>query len=111
MVKDLKELDKYPWTGHSAIMGKRKNPLIPCLSSKNRFTPLICSEGAPKGIQLGQEKPEKYLAEKTIEDVLLHFGDTVREARRRYRQFVKEGVDQGTKELYCDAREKKGNYL
>ncbi|MBW1939594.1 MAG: transposase, partial [Deltaproteobacteria bacterium] len=79
-VKDLKELDKYPWTGHGAIMGKRRNPLIPCLSSKNR-----------------QEKPEKYLAEKTIEDVLLHFGDTVREARRRYRQFVKEGVDQGSR--------------
>ncbi|MBW1720343.1 MAG: transposase [Deltaproteobacteria bacterium] len=79
-VKDLKELDKYPWTGHGAIMGKRRNPLIPCLSSKNR-----------------QEKPEKYLAEKTIEDVLLHFGDTVREARRRCRQFVKEGVDQGSR--------------
>ena len=61
-------------------MGKRRNPLIPCLFSKNR-----------------QEKPEKYLAEKTIEDVLLHFGDTVREARRRYRQFVKEGVDQGSR--------------
>jgi hypothetical protein len=46
---------------------------------------------------LGPEKPEKYLAEKTIEDVLIHFGDTVREARRRYRQFVKEGVDQGSR--------------
>ena len=28
LVKDLKELDRYPWTGHSAILGKRKNPLI-----------------------------------------------------------------------------------
>jgi len=78
LVKDLKELDKYRWTGHSAIMGKRKNPLVPRLSSKNK-----------------QEKPEKYLAEKTIEDVLLHFGSKVREARRRYRQFVKNGVEQG----------------
>jgi hypothetical protein len=37
------------------------------------------------------------LAEATIEDVLLHFGDTVKVARRRYRQFVKQGVDQGTR--------------
>ena len=80
LVKDLKELDRYPWTGHSAIIGKRKNSLVPCPSPKNK-----------------QEKPEKYLAEKTIEDVLLHFGDTVREARRRYRQFVKERVDQGSR--------------
>ena len=28
IVNDLKELDKYPWTGHSALLGKRKNPLI-----------------------------------------------------------------------------------
>jgi len=97
LVKDLKELDKYPWTGHSAILGKKKNPLVPCPSPKNRFTPLNCSEGAPKGIQLGPEKPEKYLAEKTIEDVLLQFGDKLREARRRYRHFVKQGVDQGTR--------------
>ncbi len=58
-------------------MGKRKNPLVPYASSKNK-----------------QEKPEKSLAEKTIEDVLLHFGNKVRYARRRYRQFVKEGVGQ-----------------
>ena len=29
LVKDLKELDKYPWSGHSVILGRRKNPLIP----------------------------------------------------------------------------------
>ena len=69
LIKDLKELDKYPWTGHSAILGKRKNPLVPCPSPKNK-----------------KEKPEKYLAEKTIEDVLLQFGDKLREARRKYRQ-------------------------
>jgi len=28
-------------------------------------------------------------------DVLLHFGETRKVARRRYRQFVKNGVDQG----------------
>ena len=35
------------------------------------------------------------LAEKTIEDVLLHFGETKKVARQRYRQFVKKGIDQG----------------
>ena len=35
------------------------------------------------------------LAEKTIEDVLLHFGETKKVARRRYREFVKKGIDQG----------------
>jgi len=29
-----------------------------------------------------------------MQDVLLHFGDTIKVARRRYRQFVKNGVDQ-----------------
>jgi hypothetical protein len=80
MVNDLKELDRYPWTGHSAILGKRKNPLIPASAATNK-----------------QEKPKKSLAEKTIEDVLLHFGNKLMEARRRYRQFVKDGVDQGTR--------------
>ena len=28
LVEDLKSLDKYPWTGHSVLMGKKKNPLI-----------------------------------------------------------------------------------
>jgi hypothetical protein len=36
-----------------------------------------------------------YLAEKTIEDVLLHFGETKKVARRRYREFVEKGIDQG----------------
>jgi len=35
------------------------------------------------------------LAEKTIEDVLLHFGNTRKVVRRRYREFVKKGIDQG----------------
>jgi len=38
---------------------------------------------------------QKALTEKTVEDVLGHFGDTVKVSRRRYRQFVKNGVDQG----------------
>jgi len=66
LVKGLKGLDRYPWTGHSAVLGKRKNPLVPCPSPKNE-----------------QEKPEKYLAEKTIKDILLHFGGTLKVARKR----------------------------
>ena len=104
LVNDLKELDKYPWSGHSAIIGRRKNPLIPKLEKE--------VSSADKRIGFSQfhletEKarmnPENSvnpvrnisLAEKTIEDVLLHFGETRKVARRRYRQFVKNGVDQG----------------
>ena len=71
LVQDLKDLDKYSWTGHSAILGKRENPLVPYPSSNKK-----------------RENPEKFLAEKTIEDMLLHFGDKLNEARRRYRQFA-----------------------
>ena len=28
LVQDLKELDKYPWSGHSTILGRSKNPLL-----------------------------------------------------------------------------------
>ena len=79
LVNDLKELDKYPWTGHSYILGKKKNPLIPYKPNKYKKA----------------SKPEKTLAEKTVEDILLHFGDTVKVSRRRYRQFVKNSVEQG----------------
>ena len=142
LVQDLKELDKYPWAGHSYILGKKKNPLLPKEPEKpNKFIPLNCSKGAPEGIQPGPNKvkksmpsaeggfsfslssgkgkkkedpsnpvnpacpvapadgtgvkKEKSLAEKTIEDILLHFGDTLKVARRRYRQFVKNGINQG----------------
>jgi putative transposase len=78
LVKDLKELDKYPWTGHSAILGKRNNPHIPQPPDRT-------------------DRPDKFLAEKTLEDVLVHFGDTLKAARRRYRQFIKNGIDQGTR--------------
>jgi REP element-mobilizing transposase RayT len=93
LVNDLKELDKYPWSGHSAILGRRKNPLIPEPSKRHKkiFTPLNPTNvGHLTGV-----KKEKSLAEKTIEDVLLHFGDNLGGARRRYRHFVKQGVDQG----------------
>jgi len=35
LVQDLKELDKYPWTGHSAILGHCKNPLVPEISDQD----------------------------------------------------------------------------
>ena len=118
LVKDLKELDKYPWTGHSAILGKRENPLVPkqqandfpfagrrtafsqfrpgtekaTTNPENPACPVAPADGT--GVDPVKNKP---LAEKTIEEVLLHFGDTLKVARRRYRQFVKEGVEQGTR--------------
>jgi len=87
LIKDLKELDKYPWAGHSAILGRHKNPLIPShLNEPNKHKKLK-----------KPNKPEKSLVEKTIEDVLLYFGNTIKESRRRYQHFVKQGVDQGTR--------------
>jgi len=84
LVEDLKELDKYLWTGHSAILGRRKNPLIPSIPDLSK----------KKGIET-KNKSEISLAERTTQDVLLHFGKTLKVARRRYRQFVKNGIDQG----------------
>jgi len=81
LVNDLKELDKYSWSGHSAILGRRKNPFLTM-----SYQPSAISSS---------DRSQKSLAEKTIEDVLLHFGETRKVARRRYRQFVKNGVDQG----------------
>jgi putative transposase len=84
LVKNFKELDKYPWTGHSGILGHRKNPLIPNLPSHPN-----------KESQIPNPKSEMSLADRTIQDVLLHFGETKILARRRYRQFVKNGIGQG----------------
>jgi REP-associated tyrosine transposase len=83
LVNDLKELDKYAWSGHSAILGRRKNPLIP-EPPKRRLAPYTMRSASSKS-----------LAEKTVEDVLKHFGESFKIARRRYRQFVKNGIDQG----------------
>jgi REP-associated tyrosine transposase len=75
LIEDLKTLDKYPWTGHSVLLGKRKNPLVP------EIPPAI-----------GEDK---FLAEKTVEDVLKYFGGTFKIARRRYREFVEKGIKHG----------------
>ena len=60
------------------------------------------SSGKGKKQQQNPDHPvnpvgNKPLAEKTIEEVLLYFGDTLKVARRRYRHFVKQGVDQGSR--------------
>ena len=140
MVKELKELDKYPWTGHSAILGRRKNPLIPEVSDQKSEVSSQKAPSAPsaegglpfsfssrravdhsgpeagkgKKLQNNPENPvnpacpvapadgtgvqEKPLAEKTIEDILLHFGETKRAAIKGYREFVEKGIKQGTRE-------------
>ena len=82
LVEDLKSLDKYPWSGHSAILGRRKNSLIPNKQEKPDQPDI----------------PEKSLAEKTVEDVLQYFGKSLKEARRRYRVFVEKGIKQGRRE-------------
>ena len=105
LVPDLKELDKYPWTSHSAILDRRKNVLIP---QQSKTKPSSAVGGLSFSFSTGKGKnnknpdhpvnpvkKEKSLAEKTIEDVLLHFGKTKKVAHRRYRQFVKNGIDQG----------------
>ncbi len=75
LVEDLKELDRFMWTGHSSVIGKRKNPL-------NHNRPPGCSN-------------PNVLAEKTIEKLLLYFGDELSISRRKYRQFIKKGFQQG----------------
>jgi len=132
LVQDLNELDTYPWSGHSAILGNCKNPLVPGVrdhpgetkerrfhragrsggskqaASLSRPKGLVCSDSDPSSrIRTNQPKTtsfaslapsrfkDKSLAEKTIEDVLLHFGETQQIARRRYREFVEKGIAQG----------------
>lgn len=76
LVIDLQELHRHSWSGHSVLMGKRKNPLV-----LDQF--------------IGLDDPEKSLAAKTIEDILLNVAESMGLARRRYRQFVKDGIAMG----------------
>ena len=62
-------------TGYSVLIGKQKNPLVPEI-------PLAIEE-------------DKYLAEKTVEDVLQFFGKKLKDARRKYRSFVEKGIKHG----------------
>jgi len=114
LVENLKELDKYPWSGHSAIIGKCKNPLVPKKThegiSDGRLTHFAhlhvgdkkenpenpVSPACPVATEDGTGvKEEKLLAEKTIEDVLLYFGKRPDGARKKYRQFVEDAIQQG----------------
>ena len=104
LVEDLKALDKYPWTGHSAILGWRKNPLIPKLekevSSADKRIGFSQFHLETEKARMNPENPVNpvrniSLAERTIEDVLKHFGKTLKEARRRYREFVEKGIKHG----------------
>ena len=86
------------------MLGNKKNPLVPEVRNlksgmRNQRIPSQSDQpdspkqhSAPGTMRSASIKP---LAEKTIEDVLLHFGETKRVARRRYREFVKNGIDQG----------------
>ncbi len=78
LVEDLESLDKYQWSGHSVLIGKKENPLVP------EIPPF--------------DEKDKYLAGKTIEDVLQFFGKSLKEARRRYGVFVEKGIKQGRRE-------------
>ncbi len=42
---------------------------------------------------------KRSLAEKTIEDVLLHFGETKRVAIKRYQEFVEKGINRPARHL------------
>jgi len=54
LVKDLQELGKYPWAGHSALLGLCKNPLVP---SPPRPKGLGCSDSDPScRIRTNQQK-------------------------------------------------------
>ena len=111
LVKDLKELDKYAWTGHSAILGCRKNPLFPAIKDPKSGTmnqaPPNQKERNLYPVKFMTMKSEAHLtgarqkmslAEKTIEDILLHFSETKKAAIKRYREFVEKGIKQGTRE-------------
>jgi putative transposase len=98
MVKDMKGLDDYPWTGHSVVLGRSRNPLIPQPANPPTGRNKSFDSLTRRPFDTLTRAPVDSLAEKTIEDVLLHFGDSVRVARRRYREFVEKGVAQGRRE-------------
>ena len=62
IVRNMSELDRYAWSGHSVIMGKRKH------------------------------------AWQDDKEVLGYFGTRVAKARPAYRQFVMDGIEEGTRE-------------
>ena len=59
LVREMKEFDRYRWSGHAVLMGYRE------------------------------------LSGQRTEEVLTYFGKRLKTARRHYRKFVMEGIDQG----------------
>jgi hypothetical protein len=77
-------------------------PRIPEAQARETFSAdrrITFSQLRP-GIEKATTNPEdpvnpvknKSLAEKTIEDVLKHYGKTIKKARIKYRQFVEKGI-------------------
>jgi len=84
LVEELNTLDKYAWSGHSVLVGKLQNPLIPEMKKTS------------KPERQGQlRKPSLTLAAKTVDEVLRHFGSALNDARQHYRAFVEKGIKQG----------------
>ncbi|CAN2039178.1 transposase [Candidatus Magnetomoraceae bacterium gMMP-15] len=79
IVKDVKELARYPWAGHSVLAGNRINPLVPD-SHKKKIN-----------------KEDKTLAEKTVEEILGIFSEDLKEAREKYCNFIEKGVKIGVR--------------
>ena len=61
-----------------------QNPLIPEMKETSQPE----RQGQP-------EKPSLTLAEKTVDEVLRHFGSALNDARQHYRAFVEKGIKQG----------------
>ncbi len=83
MVKDLSELDQYPWTGHYALMNITEDTSGPLASE-----PLHLSQSLP-------------LASLRSDEVLFCFSGNKKEARQMYREFLKKGSGQGKSDLPC----------
>ena len=88
LVSDMNALDVFPWTGHSTLMGNCKNPLIPVETTTQNPTPKTQNSAVAPC-------PAVSLAEKTVDDVLRRFGETIQEARINYRNFVEKGIALG----------------
>jgi len=88
LISDINALDVYPWAGHSTLMGNCKNPLIPVQPTTQN--PTRKTQNSPLA-----PCPAVSLAEKTVDDVLRRFGETIEEARINYRNFVEKGIALG----------------
>jgi hypothetical protein len=70
LVRTLEELDQYPWSGHSVLIGYRT------------------------------------LEGQVVDEVLEHFGRTLSRARRKYRDFVSDGLGVGRREELVGGRDR-----